>query len=148
MTVAGRLDSPEADAIRDVTDAPWEALTEVEKKRIAGLSEDLYSMTDPPREPIEEVEDRFLDVIAEILYPSRGHAPDGLLEQLRRWKDELDPALLSYLRGQIWLRTGDLATAALFFKHAFELRPGNKEYFIWYQVTRKAESRERVAALP
>lgn len=46
LTVAGLQDSPEADAVRDVTDAPWQALTEMEKERIGELSEDLYSITD------------------------------------------------------------------------------------------------------
>jgi hypothetical protein len=41
LTLEGRQDSPEADAVRDATDAPWRALTEVEKRRIGGLSEDL-----------------------------------------------------------------------------------------------------------
>ena len=55
LTAAGRLDSPEADAVRDATDAPWEALTEEEKRRISGLSEDLYSITDLAHAAVKEL---------------------------------------------------------------------------------------------
>src|SRR5689334_8260984 len=48
LTIEDRDDSPEADAVRDATDAPWEALSEVERKRLGGLSEDLYAISDPP----------------------------------------------------------------------------------------------------
>ena len=43
LACEGLDDSPEADAIRDAADDPWEALTEVERERACGLSEDLYS---------------------------------------------------------------------------------------------------------
>ena len=55
LTATGRLDSPEADAVRDATDAPWEALTEEEKRRISGLSEDLYSITDLAHTAVKEL---------------------------------------------------------------------------------------------
>ena len=47
LIAAGQEDSPAADAVRDATDRPWEALTEIERKRVENLSEDLYSITDP-----------------------------------------------------------------------------------------------------
>jgi hypothetical protein len=34
LLAAGKDDSPEADAIRDATDGPWEALSEAERKRV------------------------------------------------------------------------------------------------------------------
>ena len=52
MTESGKDDSPEADAIRDTLERPWLELSEIEKHRITGLSEDLYSITDAPREPL------------------------------------------------------------------------------------------------
>ena len=51
---AGREDSAEADAVRDATDTAWEGLTKVEKKRLSGLSEDLYSVSDPERPTFEK----------------------------------------------------------------------------------------------
>ena len=51
LLAAGKDDSPEADAIRDATDGPWEALSEVERNRVRHLSEDLYSLVEPPPAP-------------------------------------------------------------------------------------------------
>jgi hypothetical protein len=48
---AGKEDSPEAEAVRDATDGPWEALSEVERTRVRNLSEDLYSLFEPPLAP-------------------------------------------------------------------------------------------------
>ncbi len=43
LIAEGKEDSPEADAIRDATDGPWESLSEAERQRIRNLSEALYS---------------------------------------------------------------------------------------------------------
>ena len=48
LIAAGQEDSPAAEAVRDAADRPWNALTEVERKRAGGLSEDLYSITEAP----------------------------------------------------------------------------------------------------
>jgi len=54
LMAEGKEDSPEADAIRDATDAPWESLSEIERRRVRTLSEDLYSLLEPsaPARPI------------------------------------------------------------------------------------------------
>lgn len=41
LITQGEGDSAEADAIRDEMDGPWYALTEQERERLNGLSEDL-----------------------------------------------------------------------------------------------------------
>src|SRR5437016_6606283 len=48
LAISGQDESPEADTVRDAMDVPWEALSEIERKRASGLSEDLYSISDPP----------------------------------------------------------------------------------------------------
>ncbi len=48
LDVRGQHDSPEADAIRDDMDAPWQARTEDEKQRWRRISTDLYAITDRP----------------------------------------------------------------------------------------------------
>jgi tetratricopeptide (TPR) repeat protein len=53
---------------------------------------------------------------------------DRALDLVRHWRAYIDPALVSYLRGAIWLEAGDPETAALFFEHAFKLEPGNGNY--------------------
>jgi len=127
LLAAGKEDSPEADAIRDATDGPWEALSEVERNRIRNLSEDLYSLTEPPRasEPMTAQAQAGLNEAYEAR--QRGEW-DRALDLLRRWRAHIDPALVSYLRGSIWLGAGDAATAALFVEHAHKLRPENENY--------------------
>lgn len=128
LAVTGRQDSPEADAVRDATDAPWEALTESEKRRISGLSEDLYSITDPretsPREMNPQVQTRLVDV-----YQARQSGEwDRAFELLRRWAAYIEPSVLSYLRGRTWLEAGDAETAVLFFEDASKAQPENGNY--------------------
>src|SRR5580704_7071391 len=48
LTISGQDETPEADTVRDAMDVPWEALSEIERKRARGLSGDLYSISDPP----------------------------------------------------------------------------------------------------
>ena len=46
---------------------------------------------------------------------------DRALDLLRRWQAYIEPSLVSYLRGSIWLEAGDADTAAIFYRHAYEL---------------------------
>ncbi len=124
----GRQDSPEADAVRDAADAPWTALTEVEKKRLAGLSEDLYSITDPPQTGARELNPQVQSRLVEVAEARERGEWDRAFELLRRWAAYIEPAVLSYLRGSTWLHAGDLQTATLFFEHASNLEPENGNY--------------------
>ncbi len=135
LTAAGRLDSPEADAVRDATDAPWEALTEEEKRRISGLSEDLYSITDLAHAAVKELNPQAQARLVDIYQARQRGEWDRVFELLRRWGTYLDPSLLSYLRGATWLEAGDLATAAIFYKHASDLQPDNANYLALYLDT-------------
>src|SRR5947209_7590910 len=128
LTVAGHQDSPEADAVRDVTDAPWEALTEVEKRRISGLSEDLYSITDPTPVAQRETNPQVQARLVEVNEARQRGEWDRAFELLRRWAAYIEPPVLSYLRGTTWLAAGDPETAALFLEHASRLQPGNGNY--------------------
>lgn len=123
LHAAGKDDSPEADAIRDATDGPWEALSEVERNRLRNLSEDLYSLVEPapaaqPMNPQAQAK------LNEAFEANQRGEWDRALDLLRLWRAHLDPAMVSYLRGSIWLEAGDPATAALFFEHASKLNPG------------------------
>ena len=44
LIAEGQDDSPEAEAIRDATDAPWESLSEIERQCIRNLSEELHAL--------------------------------------------------------------------------------------------------------
>ena len=111
MIAVDQDDTPEADAIRDSMDDPWYELSEVERKRINGLSEDLYSISDPP-EPVLDPNPQFQRKLVEATEARQAGEWDKALEILRRWKRYIDPALLAYLRGSVWFDAGDPATAS------------------------------------
>jgi hypothetical protein len=125
LTVAARDESPEADGIRDSSDAAWHALSEVEQKRIAGLSEDLYSISDPPAGGNEVFDPQAQARLNDAYEARRRGDYDRALELLRRWGKHLSPSLVSFLRGAIWREAGDPDTAGLFFEHAACLEPHN-----------------------
>lgn len=128
LAVAGQQDSPEADAVRDATDVPWRALTEVEKKRLSGLSEDLHSITDPPRPFTGDLGPRVQAHLVEVEQARHRGEWDRALDVLRLWAASIEPSVLSYLRGFTWLEAGDPETAALFFEHASKLQPEHGAY--------------------
>jgi len=120
-------DSPEADAIRDETDGPWNALTEVERNRVRYHSEDLYSLHEPPpvAQPMNpEVQAKLI----EAYEAKRCGEWDKALDLLRVCRAYLDPAEVSYIRGSIWLEAGDTETAMLYFENAAKLNPVNVGY--------------------
>jgi tetratricopeptide (TPR) repeat protein len=124
---AGKDDSPEADAIRDATDGPWQALSEIERNRVRQLSEDLYSLVEP-HPSIQPMTPQAQAKLLEAFEARQRGDWDKALDLLRRWREHIDPALVSYLRGSIWLEAGDPETAALFYGHAYELEPTNGNY--------------------
>ena len=131
LTAAGQEDSPAADAVRDATDRPWEALTEVERKRAGNLSEDLYSITDPS-ETVRERNSQAAARLNDAIEARQRGEWDRALDLLRRWGAYLAPALVSYLRGSIWIEAGDLETAVFFYEHASRLEPDNGNYLAMF----------------
>src|SRR5437870_4028437 len=113
LCVAGNEDSPEADAIRDATDGPWEALSEVERERVGNLSEDLYSLVEPPPAP-QPMNPQAEAKLSEAFEARQRGEWDRALELLRRWAAFLAPDVVSFFRGRIWLDAGDTETAVLF----------------------------------
>ena len=131
LLAVGKDDSPEADAIRDATDGPWQMLSELERNRIRNLSEDLYSLVEPP--PAKQPMNSQAQVkLSEAIEARQRGEWDGALELLRRCRAYLDPALVSHLRGSIWLEAGDPATAAVFFEHASKLDQDNEIYLAMF----------------
>ncbi len=127
LLAAGKDDSPEADALRDVTDGPWEALSELERNRVRSLSEDLYSLVEPPL-PVLPMDPQAQVKLNEAFEAKQRGEWDKALDLLRRSRAHVDPALVSYLRGAIWMDAGDADTAVLFFEHASRLKPENGSY--------------------
>jgi tetratricopeptide (TPR) repeat protein len=128
LAIAGKDESPEADAVRDSMDAPWEALSEIERIRARGLSEDLYSISDPPNGCGDQMDAQIQDKLNNALEVRQRGEWDRALEQLRGLDGFVAPALMSFLRGSIWLYADDPETALLFFEHALQLQPENGNY--------------------
>jgi len=127
LLAQGKDDSPEADAVRDRTDGPWQVLSEVERNRVRNLSEDLYSLTEPSR-PQRPMNSQAQAKLLEAFEARERGEWDRALDLLRRWQAYIEPSLVSYLRGSIWLEAGDPDTAAIFYRHALELDPTNGNY--------------------
>jgi hypothetical protein len=126
LTLKGEDESPEADAIRDSLERPWRDLSEIERTRITGLSEDLYSISEARGEriPTNPEAERTLSEVSEARQSGDW---DKALELLRRVGQYLDPAVLSSLRGSLWQEAGDAETASLFYQHARQLGARDEE---------------------
>ena len=132
LTIAGRLDSPEADAVRDATDVPWSALTETEKNRLSGLSEDLYLITDPVERLSGEFDLQIQASLNNLIQAKLAKDWEETLKWARVSRLFLKPATLSYVLGSAWMDGGDPGTAVIFFKHAADLDPQNSDYYVFY----------------
>jgi tetratricopeptide (TPR) repeat protein len=130
----GRDDSPEAVAIRDGLERPWYDLSAAEKKRISGLSEDLYAVTDPLSQPPSVTSEAQRKLLEAVEARHTGDW-DKALELLRCWGRYLDPAELSFQRGFVWREAGDYETAVVFFQHAARLAPHDERFSFMYLST-------------
>src|ERR1700704_2486606 len=97
LLAAGKDDSPEADAIRDATDGPWEALSEIERERVRNLSEDLYSLVEAPA-VAQTMNSEAQAKLEEIIEANERGEWDLALDLLRQWRAHYDPARVSHLR--------------------------------------------------
>jgi hypothetical protein len=120
----GLYESNAADALRESMSEPWEGLTDAERKRVTGLSQDLYEISDDDSGRVTEPMTNEAQWKLNKAYEGREQGEwDRALEVLRRWGKYVPPALLAYLRGTIWRAMGNTEVAAVFFKHTAELEP-------------------------
>jgi tetratricopeptide (TPR) repeat protein len=125
----GKDDSPEAESVRDALDAPLKALNRAEKERAQWLSEDLYSVSEPPAAATQkEMNPQAQQQFIEAFEAQKREEWDRALALLRRCREYIAPASLSYLRGSIWMETGNADVAAMFYSHASESDPANADY--------------------
>ena len=123
----GLDEGPEAEAVRDGMDHPWQRLSDAERDRLTGLSADLYSIGEPPGD-VQPMDPQARWQLVEAIQATETGPWDHALALLRRWGKYLDPALLSWLRGSVWQKAGDPATAALFYEDAARLAPDDDDY--------------------
>ncbi len=131
LWVAGKGESPDANAIRDASDGTWHALSETEQLRLRGLSQDLNEIRgDRPDQNTLEMTPEVQAKLKAANEARRRGEWDRTLELLRQWGKYIEPALLSYMRGAIWFAAGDAETAGVFFEHAVRLEPTNVNFRI------------------
>jgi tetratricopeptide (TPR) repeat protein len=131
----GKDDSPEAESVRDALDAPLKVLTGAEKERAQMLSEDLYSVSEPPSATTQrEMNPQAQQQLNEAIEARQSREWDRALALLRRWREYISPALLSYIRGRTWEEAGYPAVAAAFFGHASQCDPANANYRALYMA--------------
>jgi tetratricopeptide (TPR) repeat protein len=141
----GNDDSPGAESVRNALDAPLNALNATEKERAQWLSEDLYSVSEPPIGSLKPMNPQAQRHLNEAIEARERREWDLALALLRRWKEYISPALLSYLRGSIWREAGIVDVAAAFYEHAALCDPENANYRAVYMHV-LAESDPNAAA--
>jgi tetratricopeptide (TPR) repeat protein len=129
----GKDDSSEAESVREALDAPLKGLNPAEKEGAQWLSEDLYSISEPPAGTTrKEMNAQAQEQLNEAFEARQSREWDRALTLLRQWKEYISPALLSYLRGSIWLEAGNVDVAAAFYQHAADSDPANANYRAMY----------------
>ena len=131
LSEAGEDESPAADAVRESLEYPWYALSEVEKERINGLSEDLYSISENSDQslPMNPQAQRNL---LEAENACRAGEWDRALALLRRWGKHLSPAELAFYRGDVWRKSGADEAATIFYRRAAQLEPSSVRFNFMY----------------
>jgi tetratricopeptide (TPR) repeat protein len=129
----GQDDSAEAEAVRDALDGPLSILNDTDKERAQWLSEDLYSVSGPDESAtLQPMTAEAQLALTEAVEARESGEFDRALKLIRRWESYISPALLSYLRGTVWLDAGYPEVAAVFLKHASELDASNGNYRATY----------------
>lgn len=118
----GKSDSDEADSIRDQMDRSWYAMSEHERKRMEGLSEDLYTLAQGGAKRIEmtaEEREAWREQAKHTFAEWKKGDIDGTLDFLRRLAPkEIPPFTIPFMQSRCWERLGDLGTALVFMKEA------------------------------
>jgi hypothetical protein len=117
----GKLDSPEADLVRQDMEAPWSRLSEADQALLAGLSSDLHTLSGEEVVRDSEIDER---VLVERACDTFRHGNwSGLLEALRYAHQHLPAELVAFMRGRCWQELGRSEAALWFFERAHQLSP-------------------------
>ena len=125
LELMGANDSETADRVRDDMDQSWSILSECEKVRLSGLSEDLYSLSDDFRTEAKPLNPQVKAGLDEAESAKAARDFDRALSLYRRWQSYIKPELISYLRGSIWNEMGQFRLSLYFIEHANKVNPSN-----------------------
>ena len=95
--------------------------------RLSGLAEDLASLSEPIAEPLP-MNPQAASRLREAYDAYEARDLERALALLRRWGRHLPAAQVAYLRGSICSCAEDYAAAAMFYRRAAEIEPGNANY--------------------
>ena len=122
----GDRDVPELDAICEAMDGPWIRMDGRQRRRMRGLSEDLYALADG-RLGIP------MSAEARAQWQARGYAAlqagdlDANLDHLRRqYPDDFPPGVIPALQARCWDQLGLPEAALLFYQEASKALPMGK----------------------
>lgn len=112
----GSVGGEEWDRLADESAALWSDLSDEQQGVIKELSVDLHSLAEPAKKP-GPLDEKGRAKLAEVLKAKELGDWNRALQSLREMRDELEPAYLSRMRGEIWREAGEPAVAADFFRH-------------------------------
>jgi hypothetical protein len=118
LFVEGREDSPEADALRDKMDKPWDKLSLEQRDSVGGLCADLNWLLDGPVPTKKSREELFQKIAPALTRAEESSNQHEVLEYLRELAPYLPPAELAVRFGRAWSQLGLEEIAHLFFEHA------------------------------
>ncbi|HSK00117.1 MAG TPA: hypothetical protein VK932_02705 [Kofleriaceae bacterium] len=114
LNLEGKLDSPEAELVREDMEEPWSRLSAAEKAQLAGLSSDLYSFSGEEVVRSSDLDPSALATRVRAAHESRDWS--GLLEALRFTHQYLPAEAVAYMRGCCWQQLGRPEAAFWFFE--------------------------------
>ncbi len=117
----GKEDSPEADALRDRMDRPWDALSPEQSEIVAGLCADLNGMIDGPSPGTNPSESELLQESLALREARDAGDMLAVLRHLRALTHYHSPAEVAALRAEAWDRIGETEMARLFSEYARKL---------------------------
>lgn len=119
---AGEPDTVLQDALQDEMTSRWYELNERERKRLWGLSADLYMLQGKETFTPDSDFDR-ASLAAKVAEAAKQQDWESCLDLLRHGPDFLPLAEIACLRGRGWQQLGHDEAALLFYDHAASLKP-------------------------
>lgn len=127
LIAEGKGDSPEAEALTELMDAPWYAMSSPERARMRGLAADLHALREGGPKRVKMTAEQ-LAVWQKEFREAYGRIdtgdPDASLDFFRRPVPATLPSqVVPFFQSRCWERLGDLETALIFMKEVDRLDP-------------------------
>jgi tetratricopeptide (TPR) repeat protein len=152
-TVEKQDQTEEYHALCAAMEGYWDRLTPVERERLGGLSEDLYTVSDPPPAKLEPMTLQTHGELRDV-YEARERGDwDLALTLLRKLDKIVPPPLIAYLRGTIWDGLEEKQVAVVFHERAHQLAPESDPFLAafvnvlkWTDIERALKVAEPILA--